>query len=237
MSLRTCHRRCCPWVRSIKDGCCMGGTTWSWLVLSSESTCASRVPAPLSTMTYNVPPLLSVQFVHTPQALDSAAVLLLSLSHAAVLTVYISCLSCVRRAHNLWRGQLASSPSPPSSAVGEDAPLPSAPVRLQEAAKASLDGGVLDAKWSQRPLEDSSGAAVLACATSSGRLVLYALSTMGACEEETEAAEFRILASSDAGPRLLLSLDWSGGGMEDAKVRRGAETGSPSCVVFSVRSP
>lgn len=98
---------------------------------------------------------------------------------------------------------------------------------LKEEARASLDGGVLDAKWSQQPL-DSSGAAVLAFATSTGRLVLYSLSagSDGGEEEEEEnkgddggCVEFQQLASSDAGDSLLLSLDWSGEVLADAKVR------------------
>ena len=80
-----------------------------------------------------------------------------------------------------------------------------------------LDGGVLDAKWCQSPVA-SSGAGVLACATSTGRLVFYTLSVGDVCEQE-ESAEFQYSCASESGDNLLLSLDWSGGGLADAKVR------------------
>lgn len=88
----------------------------------------------------------------------------------------------------------------------------------------SLDGGVLDSKWSPQPLTDSSGAAVLACATSTGRLALYKLCAPGAGkqeeqEESREGTELRQLSCSDKKDNLLLSLDWSRGGMANAKVR------------------
>lgn len=116
-------------------------------------------------------------------------------------------------------GQLACNPptSPPTQTDGADAPTSAA--RLKEVATASLDGGVLDAKWSQQP-SGSNSTAVLACATSTGRLVLYSLSDGGEGEEQDEedCVEFLQLASSDAGDNLLLSLDWNGELLADAKV-------------------
>lgn len=89
---------------------------------------------------------------------------------------------------------------------------------LEEAATASLDGGVLDAKWSDHPMPDN--AAVLACATSTGRLVMYTLREAGAEQGQGLGhAELQQLASSGTRESLLLSLDWSRGGMADAKVR------------------
>lgn len=105
------------------------------------------------------------------------------------------------------RGQLVCSP--PASGDGEAAPSG----RLEESARVSLDGGVLDAKWSQHALDN--GSAVLACTTSTGRLALYTLRDAGMGEEH---AAFQQWASSDKGDSLLLSLDWSQGNIADAKV-------------------
>lgn len=85
---------------------------------------------------------------------------------------------------------------------------------LEEAATASLDGGVLDAKWSQHPADD--GSAVVACVTSTGRLVLYSL--RNADGVVGERAELQQVASSDVDDSLLLSLDWSRGTVASAKV-------------------
>jgi len=81
---------------------------------------------------------------------------------------------------------------------------------------------VLDAKWCQQPVPvGSSGAGLLACATSTGRLAFYTLSvTDPANERGEETTEFQRSCFSEASDNLLLSLDWSGGGIEDAKVRR-----------------
>lgn len=101
--------------------------------------------------------------------------------------------------------------------------LSSGAVRLCEAGKASLDGGVLDSKWSQSSLDD--GGAILACATSTGRLALYALhcasDTDGEHGEERRAdgGGLSLLSRSDAADSLLLSLDWSRGSYGDAKVK------------------
>lgn len=76
-----------------------------------------------------------------------------------------------------------------------------------------MDGGVLDTKWLEHPLDN--GAAVLACATSVGRVVLYTLRDEG----EDAEAKFQMVSSSNGdSDMLLLSLDWSGGTYADAKV-------------------
>ncbi|CAM9192052.1 unnamed protein product [Ectocarpus fasciculatus] len=113
--------------------------------------------------------------------------------------------------------------SSPAPAGQETAPTSSA--RLEAAATVSLDGGVLDSKWSPQtfPLTDSSGEAVLACATSTGRLALYALRVPGdgdqeEQEESGEGAELRPLSSTEKKDNLLLSLDWSGGEVANAKI-------------------
>lgn len=83
---------------------------------------------------------------------------------------------------------------------------------------------MLDAKWCQQPVAlGSSGAALLACATSTGRLGLYTLAVADADAETSqevvgECAQLQHSSSSDADDNLLLSLDWSGGGVADAKV-------------------
>lgn len=78
---------------------------------------------------------------------------------------------------------------------------------------------MLDAKWCQQPLAlGSSGAALLACATSTGRLGLYTLAVADAGEGVGECAQLQHSSSSDAEDSLLLSLDWSGGAIADAKV-------------------
>lgn len=92
------------------------------------------------------------------------------------------------------------------------------PGLLEQAGSASLDGGVLDAKWSEEACED--GAAVLACATSTGRLCWYSLDDVGEADVNGAGAELRLLATSDAQDSLLLSLDWSRGMVADAKVRQ-----------------
>lgn len=136
----------------------------------------------------------------------------------------------------LWIAQLAfnppgspssSSSAPCSPADGEDALKSRA--CLTEAAGVSLDGGVLDAKWCQQPIAlGGSDAALLACATSTGRLGLYTLSfslpssryAADAGDDAQECAQLQHSSSSDASDSLLLSLDWSGGGIADAKVER-----------------
>lgn len=104
------------------------------------------------------------------------------------------------------------------SALENDKTLTSSNIHLEETGRASLDGGVLDTKWSESPLDD--GAAVLACATSTGRLALYALgvSTEANGEGCGNTGGISALSSSDAGESLLLSLDWSQGNYGDAKV-------------------
>lgn len=115
---------------------------------------------------------------------------------------------------------LVPVPSQRFDQLVRDSPAPAASNQappdgfLEEAATASLDGGVLDAKWSQHPADD--GSAVLACATSTGRLVLYSLRNVDGVVEER--AELRQVASSDADDSLLLSLDWSRGAVTSAKV-------------------
>lgn len=99
----------------------------------------------------------------------------------------------------------------PTPAPGDQAPPDDF---LEEAATASLDGGVLDAKWSHHPADD--GSAVLACVTSTGRLVLYSLRK--ADDVVGERAELRQVASSDVEDSLFLSLDWSRGTGSSAKV-------------------
>lgn len=98
-----------------------------------------------------------------------------------------------------------------SPAAGDQAPPDGF---LEEAATASLDGGVLDAKWSQHPADD--GSAVMACVTSTGRLVLYSL--RNADGVVGERAELQRVASSNFDDSLLLSLDWSRGTVANAKV-------------------
>lgn len=128
--------------------------------------------------------------------------------------------------------QLSTSPSTSTSTPtgGEDAPKSS--VYLKEAAGVSLDGGVLDAKWCHQPIAlGGSDAALLACATSTGRLGLYALSGAdagaGAGEDVGGCAQLRPFSSSDdAEGTLLLSLDWSGGRVADAKVGGEMRTGN-----------
>ena len=88
------------------------------------------------------------------------------------------------------------------------------------------DGGVLDAKWSEEAMHD--GAAVLACATSTGRICLYTLNTLGHAgayagpgadpASEKNQAKFGHLTFSEERDCLLLSLDWSGGDIGQAKV-------------------
>ncbi|CAN0520918.1 unnamed protein product [Ectocarpus sp. 12 AP-2014] len=116
----------------------------------------------------------------------------------------------------------SSPPTSPPAPVGQDT-APSSDACLEEAARVSLDGGGLDSKWSPQPLTDSSGAAVLACATSTGRLALHTLCAPGASmqeeqEESREGAELRQLSCSDKKDNLLLSLDWSGGGVANANI-------------------
>lgn len=115
------------------------------------------------------------------------------------------------------RRQLVGNSTSPSAHTSSGPPTT---FHLKEAASVSLDGGVLDAKWCQQPV-GSSGAGVLACATSTGRLVLYTLSVADATNQEEDEArtEFQRSCSSEAGDNLLLSLDWSGGGIQDAKVK------------------
>lgn len=96
-------------------------------------------------------------------------------------------------------------------------------ISLDEAGRASLDGGVLDTKWSETPIRN--GAAVLACATSTGRLAVYALAASAEANEqrsgEREAGQITPLSSSDGAECLLLSLDWSRGCLGEAKVTNG----------------
>lgn len=106
-----------------------------------------------------------------------------------------------------------SPPPPAAAATASDETSPDG--YLEEAATAQLDGGVLDAKWSTHPADD--GAAVLACVSSTGRLVLYSLSS-GAEDVVGERVELRQVASSDVDDSLLLSLDWSRGTVSSAKV-------------------
>eukprot|EP00903_Cladosiphon_okamuranus_P018064 g16625.t1 len=121
--------------------------------------------------------------------------------------------------HKLAFNRAASS----TATDGNEAPTSCA--RLQEAARVSLDGGVLDAKWCQEPVAlGSSGAAsaLLACATSTGRLGLYTLSVDAADNDAGQdvggCARLQHSSSSDDDDSLLLSLDWSGGGIADAKI-------------------
>ncbi|CAM9311498.1 unnamed protein product, partial [Laminaria digitata] len=106
-----------------------------------------------------------------------------------------------------------SPPPPAAAATASDETSPAG--YLEEAATAQLDGGVLDAKWSTHPADD--GAAVLACVSSTGRLVLYSLSS-GAEDVVGERVELRQVASSDVDDSLLLSLDWSRGTVSSAKI-------------------
>lgn len=123
---------------------------------------------------------------------------------------FISCLTPCVTCHT-W-GQLVCNPSTPTD--GEASPPPPYG-RLAKAASVSLDGGVLDAKWSEHPLEGGA-VAVLACATSTGRLAFYTLRDTGADGGDVEFLE---MASSGVRDSLLLSLDWSRGSFADGKVR------------------
>ncbi|CAM9548127.1 unnamed protein product [Choristocarpus tenellus] len=75
--------------------------------------------------------------------------------------------------------------------------------RLEEAARISLDGGILDSKWRNDPLGES---AIIACATSTGRVTLHALRS----HADRDAPEtLETLSTSNPSDRLLLSLDWN----------------------------
>lgn len=65
----------------------------------------------------------------------------------------------------------------------------------------------------EHPLSDST--AVLACATSIGRLVLYGIQLQA---EGEDTAQLQMLSTSDDDEVLLLSLDWNGGKSHDSKV-------------------
>lgn len=84
---------------------------------------------------------------------------------------------------------------------------------LEAVCSLTLDGGLLDTKWSEQLFQN--GTAALACATSTGRLALYALCVSAAGDAH---AELRHLASSDTKEGMLLSLDWSGASAAGAKV-------------------
>ncbi|CAM9803774.1 unnamed protein product [Discosporangium mesarthrocarpum] len=87
--------------------------------------------------------------------------------------------------------------------LGQGMSLPSG--RIEETGRISLDGGVLDCKWRPRPLD---GCAIIACATSTGRLTMHSL-----CRSDVpqDPVVFQNLSASAGGGSLLLSLDWSKG--------------------------
>lgn len=54
---------------------------------------------------------------------------------------------------------------------------------------------------------------------------MYSLGHLGEDGVDEAGAELRLLTTSAAQDRLLLSLDWSGGAVADAKVRQRVERG------------
>lgn len=95
--------------------------------------------------------------------------------------------------------------------------------RLEEAARVSLEAGVLDTKWFQQPLDD--GASVLACATSNGQLDLYAFraadsdgSDDGHDVDGNRAQLDKMASAGGSDDALLLSLDWGGESTDEMKV-------------------